>query len=51
MRFAFRRGIPEWALEFDSWAEGALSRLDVDALIDFQARAPGARIALPTWEH
>lgn len=51
MRYAFRSGIPEWAREFDSWAEGALSRLDIDALIDFEHRAPAARMALPTWEH
>jgi 4,5-DOPA dioxygenase extradiol len=51
MRYAFRPGTPEWAREFDSWAEGALSRFDVDALIDFEKRAPAARIALPTWEH
>jgi 4,5-DOPA dioxygenase extradiol len=51
MRYAFRPGTPEWAREFDSWAEGALSRLDVDALIDFEKRAPAARMALPTWEH
>jgi 4,5-DOPA dioxygenase extradiol len=51
MRFASRRGTPAWALEFDSWVEGALSRFDVDALIDFQKRAPSAAMALPTWEH
>lgn len=51
MTYAFRRGIPEWAREFDAWAEGAISRFDLDALVDFQARAPGARMALPTWEH
>ena len=51
MRYAFRPGIPPWAREFDAWAEGALSRFDVDALIDFQARAPEAEMALPTWEH
>ena len=51
MRYAFRPGIPEWAREFDHWAEDALARLDVDALIDFQTRAPGVRMALPTWEH
>lgn len=51
MRYAFRRGIPSWAREFDSWAEGALARFDVDALIDFEARAPAARMAHPTWEH
>jgi 4,5-DOPA dioxygenase extradiol len=51
MRYAFRPGTPQWAREFDSWAEGALSQLDVDALIDFERRAPAARMALPTWEH
>lgn len=51
MRYAFRPGIPQWAREFDSWAEGALTRFDVDALLDFQTRAPAAQMALPTWEH
>jgi 4,5-DOPA dioxygenase extradiol len=51
MRYAFRPGTPLWAREFDAWAAEALSRLDTDALLDFQARAPAARTALPTWEH
>lgn len=51
MAHAFRPGIPQWARDFDAWAEEAIARLDVDALIDFQARAPAARLALPTWEH
>jgi 4,5-DOPA dioxygenase extradiol len=51
MRYAFRPGTPAWAHEFDSWAEGALARFDVEALIDFERRAPAARMALPTWEH
>lgn len=51
MRYAFQAGTPNWAREFDAWVEGALSRFDADALIDFERRAPGARIALPTWEH
>jgi 4,5-DOPA dioxygenase extradiol len=51
MRYAFQSGIPAWAREFDTWAEGALSRLDIEALEDFQARAPAAQMALPTWEH
>jgi 4,5-DOPA dioxygenase extradiol len=51
MRYAFRPGIPQWARDFDNWAERALSRLDVDGLIDFKARAPAAEMALPTWEH
>jgi 4,5-DOPA dioxygenase extradiol len=51
MAYAFRPGIPAWARDFDAWAADALSRFDVDALKDFQARAPVARTALPTWEH
>jgi 4,5-DOPA dioxygenase extradiol len=51
MRYAFRPGIPPWAREFDGWAADVLSRLDVEALLDFQERAPEARMALPTWEH
>jgi 4,5-DOPA dioxygenase extradiol len=51
MRYAFRPGIPDWAREFDAWAAEALSRLDLDALADFQSKAPGAKLALPTWEH
>jgi 4,5-DOPA dioxygenase extradiol len=51
MRYAFRPGIPQWAREFDDWAKDALVRFDVDALLDFRARAPAAQQALPTWEH
>jgi len=52
MRYAFAKGArPAWATEFDAWAADALARRDADGLIDFMARAPGARLALPTWEH
>jgi len=51
MRYAFRPGTPDWARDFDAWVADALKRFDVDALVDFQARAPAAREALPTWEH
>jgi 4,5-DOPA dioxygenase extradiol len=51
MRYAFKPGIPAWAREFDEWVKDALERFDVDALLDFRARAPAAEIALPTWEH
>lgn len=51
MRYAFRPGVPTWFHEFDDWAADALARFDVDALVDFQNRAPGARRVLPTWEH
>lgn len=51
MRYAFRPGTPEWAKEFDAWAADALSRFDIDALVNFQECAPAAGMALPTWEH
>jgi 4,5-DOPA dioxygenase extradiol len=51
MRYAFRPGIPAWAKEFDAWAAEAISRFDVDALVDFRTVAPAAATALPTWEH
>ena len=51
MRYAFRPGIPGWATAFDEWIADALRRFDVDALKNFQQRAPDAATALPTWEH
>ncbi len=42
---------PSWASEFDAWTEDVLSRRDADALVDYRARAPGVKIALPTHEH
>jgi 4,5-DOPA dioxygenase extradiol len=51
LRFAFGGGTPAWAREFDGWAEGALARGDVDALVDFEAKAPALRQNLPTTEH
>lgn len=51
MRYAFKPGIPGWAREFDAWAADALQRFDVESLLNFEERAPAARIALPTWEH
>ncbi len=51
MRFAFRPGTPSWAVEFDAWVREVLEKRDHDALIDFLARGPAARTALPTTEH
>lgn len=51
MRYAFQPGVPAWASEFDAYTAEALTRMDVDGLLQFQERAPGAKIALPTWEH
>jgi 4,5-DOPA dioxygenase extradiol len=42
---------PAWASEFDAWAADVLGRRDVDALLDYRARAPGVQQALPTHEH
>src|SRR5688572_13198510 len=42
---------PAWATEFDAWTADALERNDVDALLDYQQKGPGSRIALPTREH
>ncbi len=51
MSYAFKKGIPRWAVEFDAWSEDALRRFDLDALTNFRVRAPAAGTALPTWEH
>jgi 4,5-DOPA dioxygenase extradiol len=42
---------PSWSAEFDDWAGGRLAEGDVDALLDFQAKAPAAGIAHPRTEH
>ncbi len=42
---------PSWAVELDAWAAEVLARRDVDALLDYRARAPGVKQALPTHEH
>jgi 4,5-DOPA dioxygenase extradiol len=42
---------PAWASELDAWAADVLARRDADALLDYRARAPGVRQALPTHEH
>jgi 4,5-DOPA dioxygenase extradiol len=48
---AFSQQTPAWASEFDAWAADTLSRGDVDALLDYRAKAPGVQMALPTHEH
>ena len=42
---------PAWAQELDAWAADVLAQRDVDALLDYRARCPGVREALPTHEH
>ena len=48
---AISNSTPAWASEFDAWIADALMRDDVDALLDYRARAPGVEYALPTHEH
>ena len=48
----FRR--PELAghtAAFDEWAVDALARRDVDALVDYRRKGPGAAVAHPTADH
>lgn len=42
---------PTASIEFDQWAAEAMASGDVDALIDFDHRAPAARLAHPRTEH
>jgi len=42
---------PQVSQEFDHWAAEALARQDVDAVLDFETRAPGALEAHPRTEH
>ncbi|TQF65422.1 dioxygenase [Rhodococcus spelaei] len=42
---------PGWSAEFDAWASERFAAGDVDALIDFRAKAPGMPYAHPTIEH
>ncbi|MFB4317395.1 dioxygenase [Actinomadura sp. 21ATH] len=42
---------PAWSAEFDDWTDRAVRSGDTDALLDFRAKAPAARIAHPRTEH
>ena len=42
---------PTWAREFDAWAKETLEKHDVDALLDWEKKAPAARTNHPTVEH
>ncbi|MEA3510920.1 MAG: class III extradiol ring-cleavage dioxygenase [Actinomycetota bacterium] len=42
---------PSWSSEFDHWLDESLSNGEVDALIDFEHRAPAAALAHPRTEH
>lgn len=41
------RPVPAFSREFDAWARERLAARDVDALIDWRARAPAERLAHP----
>lgn len=51
MRALGEPSTPAWAQEFDEWSRDVLSRMDVDALVDFKKRSPSARLAHPREEH
>jgi 4,5-DOPA dioxygenase extradiol len=42
---------PAWSSEFDDWLHHSLTVGDIDALIDFENKAPAAAIAHPRTEH
>ncbi|TNC27242.1 dioxygenase family protein [Amycolatopsis alkalitolerans] len=42
---------PRWSAEFDHWGDEMLRAGNVDALLDFQRKAPAATLAHPRIEH
>ncbi|CAM3600024.1 dioxygenase [Kibdelosporangium persicum] len=42
---------PQWSSEFDDWGRQVLTERDIDALLDFDRKAPAARLAHPRTEH
>ena len=42
---------PGWSAEFDDWLAQRVAANDVDALVDFQHKAPAAMVAHPRTEH
>lgn len=44
-------GVPGWSAEFDEWGQRAIADADVDALLDFENKAPAGRLAHPRTEH
>jgi 4,5-DOPA dioxygenase extradiol len=42
---------PSWSSEFDGWAKEAIESGDLDALLDFENKAPAVRFAHPRTEH
>ncbi|WP_329457365.1 dioxygenase family protein [Streptomyces sp. NBC_01497] len=46
-----QEGLPSWSVEFDDWGNRALLDQDIDALLDFEHKAPAGRLAHPRTEH
>jgi 4,5-DOPA dioxygenase extradiol len=44
-------GVPSVMTEFDHWGQEVLAHQDIDALLDFEHKAPAARLAHPRTEH
>jgi 4,5-DOPA dioxygenase extradiol len=42
---------PSWSSEFDDWGDRVIESGDFDTLIDFERKAPAARLAHPRTEH
>ncbi|NKQ53255.1 dioxygenase [Amycolatopsis sp. K13G38] len=42
---------PQWSTEFDQWGNDMLRAGDLDALLDFERKAPAAQLAHPRIEH
>jgi 4,5-DOPA dioxygenase extradiol len=47
MHAARDAAVPAWAREFDAWLAETVTRSDVDALLDYRARAPAVELAHP----
>jgi 4,5-DOPA dioxygenase extradiol len=43
--------IPSYVTEFSGWVREKLGKKDLDSLLDYRHRAPGAQLAHPTDEH
>jgi|SRR5690606_11650988 4,5-DOPA dioxygenase extradiol len=43
--------VPSWSVEFDAWGGEVLAACDVDALLDFENKAPASRLAHPRTDH
>jgi 4,5-DOPA dioxygenase extradiol len=46
-----RATAPSWSVEFDDWVDRSVGSGDLDSLLDFQHKAPAARLAHPRTEH